>query len=669
MADATPAPLTPVSTQPGDDVPVGEDLSGSLTVLNAIRAYKHEAKQARQTRMKMNMENRRAYLGLQDWSHKQKGQSQEFLPKTPVAVEQFVGFAKRALTQFGHYYDVELAKDSKSPLSGNGIRALLECFLSDCLVEDRKSSNFPLILTDALKVGSLESLCILKIHGNMINERKFGLEEGDRVITDTGEAETGPQKLKTRNIKNWRLRIDLIQPENYYPDPTGSGLYEIHSCKRDLHYLKARAAEGVYDKAAVARIEEDFRSREDQDRKPLDQNQDPSMKPSFRKMVRIDEFWGTIVDATGNVIHENVFCAMANNKFLIRKPTENPFWHQESPFVAVPLIRVPFSVWHKALFDNATQLNFAANEIFNLIIDGGIASVWGIKQLRIDDLEDPSQAADGIPQGETLVVKGSLPHNAKVIEKAVEGQVPADAMAVLEMLERQFSAAALSNEIKMGSLPAKQVKATEVVELSQSQAVTMDAIIGDIERDLIARSLRKVWLTVLQNIDDVTSDRVINAIGIKGAFVLSRMSPAERFSVFNSACSFKVSGLSAVLAKVRDFQKIMALMQSVTTNPILLQAFFKKYSPDKVLSHLMKTLAINPDNMARDEREMAQIQAEIAELPQFQQLTAGANTGGGGGEGGAGLSAQEVGEPSLPAEINALQGQAQGPGLQGAGGA
>jgi hypothetical protein len=174
---------------------------------------------------------------------------------------------------------------------------------------------------------------------------------------------------------------------------------------------------------------------------------------------------------------------------------------------------------------------------------------------------------------------------------------------------------------------------------------------------------------VLQNIDDVTSDRIVNTIGIKGAFLLSRMSPAERFTVFSRACSFKVSGLSAVLAKVRDFQKIMALLQSVVTNPILLQAFFKKYSPDRVLAHIMKTLAINPDNMARDERELMQLQAEIAELPGFLQLTAGANTGGGGGQGGAGLSAQEVGEPSLPAEINALQGQAQGPGLQGAGGA
>lgn len=651
MAEQTPP--TPISNKPGDDQPVGPDENGTVTVLKAIREYKKEAEDARRTRLKKNADNRRAYLGIQDWSHKNKGQSKEFLPKTPVAVEQFVGFAKRALTQFGAYFEVELGKDSRSPLSAEAIRKLMTGILDDVLVEDNKKSNFPVLLADTLKVGALESLCILKIHGNMAMNRTFKVEEGDQLI-----ANESPQ---------WKLRIDLVKPENYFPDPTGSGLYEIHSCERDLHYLKKRAEEGVYDEDAVKRIEEDYRSRPDQDRRPLEQAQDEAQKPSFRKRVRIDEFWGTIIDAEGNIVHENVFCAMANNKYLIRKPTPNPFWHQESPFVVVPLIRVPFSTWHKALFDHASQLNYAANEIFNLIIDGGISSVWGIKQLRIDDLEDPRSVSDGIAQGDTLVVKNSLPHNAKVLETATEGQVPGDAMAVLEMLSREFAAAALTNELKLGNLPGKQVKATEIVELSQSQAVTLDAIIADIERLLIGGTLRKVWLTILQNIDDINTQMIVDAIGIGGAFTLSRMSPAERFATFSSSCAFKVNGLSAVLSKVRDFQKIMALLQSISTNPLLLQAFFQKYSPDKLLSHIMKTLAVNPDQMHRDDQEMTRMQADLQTLPAFQALTSGANTGGGGGQGGAGMSAQTVGEPELPAEISAVSNPTSG--LAGAGGA
>src|SRR6185437_743271 len=125
---------------------------------------------------------------------------------------------------------------------------------------------------------------------------------------------------------------------------------------------------------------------------------------------------GTLIGPEGEVIAENVICTVANKKYLIRAPEPNPFWHGETPFITAPLIRVPFSVWHKALYDGPAQLNFAINELFNLMLDGGIASVWGIKQLRANFLADPKQASGGIQQGTTLVVNDSLPEGAKVLE-------------------------------------------------------------------------------------------------------------------------------------------------------------------------------------------------------------------------------------------------------------
>jgi len=353
---------------------------------------------------------------------------------------------------------------------------------------------------------------------------------------------------------------------------------------------------------------------------------------------------------------------MANDKYLIRKPTPNPFWHQESPFVAIPLIQVPFSVWHKALFDHAVQINFAQNELYNLIIDGGIGSVWGIRQLRMDDLEDPSQVSDGVPQGVTLQVKNSLPHGAKVLENVTESVVPRESMAVFEMLSREFAASSLSNELKMGSLPPKQVKATEVVELTQSQAVTMDGIVSDVESQLIRKTLRKAWLVILQNMEDIASSEVISAIGMRNAFALSKMSPAERFATFSNCCSFKVHGLSQVLARTRDFQKTMALLQAVSQIPILMQAFFTRYSPQRVLSYLMKLLGVNPEQMRRDEEEIARMSEELQQLPMFQQMAGGQGTT----QRGSGTSAETTGEPQLPAEIASAGNPTAG--LAGAGG-
>jgi hypothetical protein len=44
------------------------------------------------------------------------------------------------------------------------------------------------------------------------------------------------------------------------------------------------------------------------------------------------------------------------------------------PFVAASLMRVPLSVWHKALFDNAVNLNIAMSELFSLLLDVGLAA-------------------------------------------------------------------------------------------------------------------------------------------------------------------------------------------------------------------------------------------------------------------------------------------------------
>ncbi len=220
-------------------------------------------------------------------------------------------------------------------------------------------------------------------------------------------------KLKRREQDVWRLCIDIVPTEDYFPDPTGRDLYEIHRVERDLHDVIDLAEQGIYDKSVVEQIDADFAKAQDEADKARRTNQETAGVPSFRKRVVIDEFWGDLLDEDGQVMQRNIVCAMANEQYLIRPPELNPFWHGESPFVTSPLVRVPYSVWHKAIYDHASPLNFALNEMLNLILDGGISSVWGIKQLRQDWLEDPRQVANGVPQGITLSVKAEMPADMK----------------------------------------------------------------------------------------------------------------------------------------------------------------------------------------------------------------------------------------------------------------
>ena len=174
----------------------------------------------------------------------------------------------------------------------------------------------------------------------------------------------------------WRPRIDIVPTEDYYPDPTGRGLYDIHRVERDLVDVRQMADQGIYDSAVVDKIKEDFARDNDRDRRRASQrNQRETVAPGFRKRVVIDEFYGTLIDTDGNMLYRDCLCAIANEKYIIRKPETNPYWHGRCSIVAVPLIQVPHTVWGRALFDHAASLNMAMNELFNLMLDGGIAEV------------------------------------------------------------------------------------------------------------------------------------------------------------------------------------------------------------------------------------------------------------------------------------------------------
>ena len=620
--------------------------NGSMSIIQAVREARNSADDARDTRLWKNFQNRELYLGRQDWSHKQPGQSTEFLPKVGTSVEQMAALVRRGLVQFGNWFSVDVDNNVRGAISGTHIQSLMEVFLKNLWRQNNKTQDVATVISDAVKIGMLESLIILKVHGGMMKTRKFIAEAGEVGLSEDGEAVRGEDTLRIEESEEWRLRIDLVRPEDYYPDPTGNGLYEIHRVERDLHEVMEMAENGVYDMEAVKMlVNTDYPRPMDEERTDRDRNQDETTTPSFRKRVVLDEFWGTLLHSDGTVAHRNIVCTIANDTYLIRPPEPNPFWHQESPFIAEPIIRVPFSVWHKALYDDASNLNLAINEMFNLILDGGIAAVWGTRQIRLDDLDDPGQVSGGVPQGATLAVKSTLPHGQKVMETITEGNVPGDGMAVFQMLENEFAQAALTNEIKLGQIPTKQVRATEVIEANQSQSVTLDGFVADLENNVIVPLLRKSWYTVLQNADMLPPEVFTGLVDRRVALTLLRASPAERFSLFYGMANFQVHGLSDTMSKARDFQKFMAMQQVILTNPWLLQAAMRRLSADKTLDSMFNMMNFNPKQVEKTLDELEQFDMEMARTQAASQMTTQPQGGAAPGGSSTQADANQVANP------------------------
>ncbi|PWT71718.1 MAG: hypothetical protein C5B59_17215 [Bacteroidetes bacterium] len=655
---------------PGEDVPV--DDNDDLMVVQAIRQFWTEAETARKTRIKQNTVNWYAYMGQQDWSGKVKGQSREYIPKTSIAVEQVAAFIHKALVAFGDWFQVVIPDPIKDkvPLTGGQISDILKFYINHLPDGENNTTTFDIRLSDAIKVGLLQSLMIFKVHGISKLERRHHMEEGDVSISPiTNRVTKGPPHLSVEERERWHLQIDLIRGEDYYPDPSGEGLYEIHKVERDLHKIIELAEQGIYDKEAVDQLVNSYEREAQERRKDSDRGQERATPPSFRKKVVLMEFWGTLLNAEGRVAHKNCVATVANNLYLIRKPEPNPFWHGESPFVVCPLTRVPFSVWHKAVYDGASGLNFALNELFNLIIDGGISAVWGIKEITPEWLENPEEVSGGIAQGATIAVKAEKPANEPALRVSQTGNVPQDAMAVYEAINREFNLASFTNDLRLGQMPSKNVKATEVMQGQQGNSDIIDAVASLVEQQCIEKILRKSWLCILQDADQLLSEDLVSAIGAMSAVTFRKMTPEQRFAAFAPYSSIKVNGLTAVLQKMQGFQKFAALMQIVMNNPLLLQAFMKKFSGDKAVEFLMRCLNINPEDIEMSSEEQAQAEQTMQRTQQASNLINGPGPGGpqgnapgrvGGGQATGKVSNTGNAGPQVPSEINQLTGPTTG---------
>lgn len=565
------------------------------TIINCMTNYRLESGQARNERIIQNRMNFDAYHLRQDWSYKQKGQSREFLPKVSMAVEQAANFLQQGLTDIGEWFRVE-------PQPGL-IPEMMKVKPSEVyllLQRQLDKTGFMNKVGDGAKLGLIGSLMIAKVTGKYVNKPIF------RAKTELKNG-SYKKRLVKMDDKVWQLDICLVRQEDYYPDPTGRGLYEMQDIFMDYHEVErlAKGKDAIYDLEVVKKLmgQPSTEGFDKEYQRSRETGQNPT-NHGYRKQIKLTEIWGNILNEEGELIYENVVCTIANDQFVIQKPTPNPFWHGQSPFVACPIISVPHSVWGKALMDAPAMLNRALNEMFNLSLDGGLMAVHGIKQLRKHWLEDESQVEDGIEPGTTLLVNSQCPPGTTVLERVDTSTIPPDAMNMMNVVQQELNSSSLTNDLRMGVASFRAVKATEVVEASQTITSMFSGMAKNIEGNdeggWITPILQKAWMVVAQNMNDLDSNEVKALLGEKKAARLAALGPEEIFADTVQGCKFRTFGISAVLNKQKDFTKLTALLQTVGSSEVLTEAFLQKYDFNKYLTEIMKSLDINPYKLEAD---------------------------------------------------------------------
>lgn len=587
-------------------------------VAQCIFNYKEEAETARRNRSILNRENFECYNLRQDYTHKLRGQSKEFLGKQAMATERLASFLQQGLMDLGDWFRI----DPQPGMEADDI-LIHPSEMQKILLSQLGKNNFPNFFHDTLKFAILGALGIVKVGGKHVSKAEFEARADD-------ESGWGKKKLIRKERKIWELDLSLIRQEDYFPDPSGDGLYEIERIEMDHHMLVRLAEEHpeVFDLQAVmnmtAQIDDLQKSK-----KSRETGQNP-VYSQYRKRVTFYECWGTLVEqGTGEVIMENCVSACDLQGNLIRPPKKNPFWHNSSPYVTFPILRVPRSVWHKALSDAGTRHNQAMNEVYNLMVDGAMMEVHGIKQMHSSWLEDPSQVSDGISPGATLLVNSSCPPGGKVLERVDTSALTQEAMNMFHMIDSEFQSSMLTNDTSQGSLPQRAVKATEVVASNQALTGIMNGIVKVIEQESVDKILEKSMLTTVQHSRDWDRAEIKALLGKDRGDVVASYSPEELFAAIAEKHVYKVFGLSMTLNKIQDFRKYQAVLQSIGSSPQLMQEFNREYSMSKFLGEILKSLDVDLEKI---QAHPAEAQARTAENVQSQAIENAGATQGGQGE-------------------------------------
>lgn len=573
-----------------------EETNQKEETLKWIRACRDEARDAKISRMHQNKHNFDMYHLRHDFSHKKKGQSQEVTPQVAMSVEQISAFFEQALTDLGDWFGVDAYDQKKEELMKvrpHEIRKLE--------MRQLEKADFYTHVGNGIKSGLLGGLIISKVHGEMVEKPKFVTKR--KKVGKKFENVV----VKTKD-KAWQLKIDLVRQENFYPDPTGEGLYEIEDMWMDFYKVKAlsEGPNAIYNQKAVEELSRTLQETvEDKHTKHRETDQTEHNK-GHRSRVKITDYWGDVLDATtGELIHENVVITMANDKSLIRKPTPNPNWHQGSPYVPAGLLNVPNAVWPKALMDAPTKLNHMADEIYNLIIDGAMKAVNAISQVRMDALVDQSQVSDGIPAGTALKVNSKLPHGAKVAEPVITADVPTDAVNTLNLVKQEYNAAALTSDARQGVASLRPQSATATVEASQTITSIFQGVAKNVEQNWIQPILEKSWMTIAQMIDQLDKEETKTLLGDSDAEQIEDASAQEIFTSTVNGIKFRAFGIAESINKQQDFRKWTTLLSTVGASEVLIEAFSQKYDFNKLLGEVMVSLGIKKEKI---------------ELPQVEQL-------------------------------------------------
>lgn len=488
---------------------------------------------------------------------KEEWQSQVWVPKPFVAVEQASALIKRSLLDSPDFWGIDGTDEDDKLKAAHVWKPLLKLLLNQARFIPKYAA--------ACKVGFIMGVAgYLKFRWQISQTPQLA---GASVDPDTGVIVPEFQD-KTRSM----LAIDYVLPWHIRRDPDTvplenfSGTYLWHSEFKDRAVVSAMAR--FWDKDAITRLLASPRTGkasnasdlQESEQRDAERKQYGYERSKFRTAYLIDEGHLDIIDQNGDVVLPNGLMIHSHGEMLLM-PQDAPLWatdlstgRRKWPFAATPTIEHPSRFEGRGILEQDEDLSLMYSNTLNLFAD---AMNWKVNkgsevyQPGLVDWDDTSDYPG------KLWIKNV---KERVLLAAERGEVNvSEVMAFLNFIDQQRQNANFVTDFVQGApgyrsditLGETKIKTAQSMGVFEGMARNLELggkVAVELAYDLAAQFLGG---------NDYTDPSVVSILGPEVAMLLAQMPLAERIAHLQGNFDYTFTGVSTALQKADFITKVM----------------------------------------------------------------------------------------------------------------
>lgn len=388
---------------------------------------------------------------------------------------------------------------------------------------------------------------------------------------------------------NYGLRLKRFESWKEYDDPERtprrpwSGLYNIHEEWVDYYQLEQMQEQGSYRNVESLSMETSPGDAAAMWRRNLEEQREEERRRSgiiarnkFRKAVLVREFWGTVLDANGRLLHPNVTFTVAGNQ-VIRGPIEIPFpktmrW----PWVDWSALPHPVKYHGYGLYEGVMAIWKLQNNLLNLYLDNENFRINQMYEIDPSKLKYPGDT-DVFP-GKQFIRKSSSDGPAVLPVPKGESNLQ-DVNFIWAIASNLWENGSFVTEFVKGEQGSrKDVTATEINQKTQQAMGVFDSIGRDTEEGAVIalKGIHEFLQTYWFELDrpEFKSLLMRNPLAQQ---IAQGMMPDERMvAMALKQVTFRISGVSKAFEKAQIVQQLLALA-TIGERPMY-QPYMKYYN-------------------------------------------------------------------------------------------